>query len=108
MSTAIRPPVASVPLSSKRASEEDVLAALLGENLSTKKAPGTEDTVDDLAEIVMRTAFDVRGLTAKQIGQLLADGNDLRRFQNALVTIVAPAITDRTSAANDWKRQLPT
>jgi hypothetical protein len=45
----------------------------------------------------MGTAFDVRGLTAKQIGQLLADGHDLRRFKNALVTIVAglPAITDQ-------------
>jgi hypothetical protein len=77
--------------------EEDVLAALLGEQLSTKKAPATDDTVDDLAEIVMRTAFDVRGLTAKQIGQLLADGHDLRRFKNALVPIVAglPAITDQ-------------
>jgi hypothetical protein len=78
-------------------SEENVLAALLGENLSTKKAPATDDTVDDLAEIVMRTAFDVRGLTAKQIGQLLADGHDPRRFKNALVPIVAglPAITDQ-------------
>jgi hypothetical protein len=65
-----------------------------GENLSTKNAPATDDTVDDLAD-VMRTAFDVRGLTAKQIGQLLADGHDLRRFKNALVPVVAglPAIT---------------
>src|SRR5262249_2138659 len=78
-------------------SEEDFLAALLGEHASSTKAPGTADTVDDLVEIVMRTAFDVRGLTAKQIAQLLADGHDLRRFKNALVPIVAglPAITDQ-------------
>jgi hypothetical protein len=44
----------------------------------------------------MTTAFDVRGLTAQQIGQLLADGHDLRRFKNALVPMVKslPPISD--------------
>jgi hypothetical protein len=56
-------------------SEEDVLAALLADNVRTKNAPATADTVDELAEIVMRTAFDVRALTAKQIAQLLVSRN---------------------------------
>lgn len=104
-------------------SEADVFDALLG-NRVVKKAPRPEDTVDDLAEIVMTTAFDVRALTAKQIGELLGDGHDLRRFKNALVPIAAtlPSITDpaerrkrleaaATDALKAWKKykkSLPT
>ena len=76
-------------------SEADVFDALLVGTVA-QKAPDTADGVDDLAEIVMTTTFDVSRLTAQQIATLLGDGHDLRRFKNALIPIVAslPPISD--------------
>jgi len=52
--------------------------------------------VDDLAEVIVATNFDVSRLSAKQIAELLADGKDLRRFKTALIPFAAsiPAIGD--------------
>lgn len=97
-------------------SEAEVFDALLSGTLA-RRAPTPQDTVDDLAEVVMTTAFDVRALTAQQIADLLGDGHDLRRFKSALVPVAAslPAITDSSerrkrleATANDvlkeWKK----
>jgi hypothetical protein len=51
--------------------------------------PGPDDVVEDLMELVMTTAFDVRRLTPRQIADLQKDGKDLRAFKNALVPIAA-------------------
>jgi hypothetical protein len=76
-------------------SDADVFDALLSGRVS-RPMPAADDVVDDLAEVVMTTAFDVRRLTAQQIADLLANGHDLRRFKNALVPFAAtlPSITD--------------
>jgi hypothetical protein len=103
-------------------SAADVFDALLGGTIA-HKAPATADGVEDLAEIVMTTTFDVRRLNAQQIGALLGDGHDLRRFKNALIPILAslPPMSDvaerrkRLEAAardvvQDWekyKKSLP-
>jgi hypothetical protein len=47
------------------------------------------DLTDYLAEIVMTTLLDVSRLTADQIAGLQKDGNDLRRFKNAVASIAA-------------------
>jgi hypothetical protein len=75
--------------------QEDMFEELIGKPAS-KGAPPMDHTVDELAEIVMTTSFDVRKLSAKQIAILLSDGNDLRRFKDALIPIAAgiPAIKD--------------
>jgi hypothetical protein len=76
-------------------SEADIFEALLGGRIA-REAPPAADTVDELSQIVMTTAFDVSRLSAKQIATLLADGHDLRRFKNALIPIAAslPPISD--------------
>lgn len=76
-------------------SAADVFDALLNSR-TAPQPPTTQDSVDDLAQIVMTTAFDVSRLTPRQIADLVADGHDLRRFKNALVPIVAslPRMTD--------------
>jgi hypothetical protein len=75
--------------------EEDIFDQLIGRTVPDRTS-STNDTVDDLAEIVMTTNFDVSALTPKQIAQLLADGKDLRKFKNALTPIAAsiPPIKD--------------
>lgn len=74
--------------------QEDVFQELIGN--VREGTPPAADTVDDLAELVMATNFDVSRLSARQIADLLADGKDLRRFKNALVPIAAsiPPISD--------------
>jgi hypothetical protein len=76
-------------------SESEVFDALLS-GKTARRAPGADATVDDLAEVVMTAGFDVRGLKAQQIADLLNNGHDLRQFKNALVPLAAtlPTITD--------------
>lgn len=101
---------------------DDIFDELIGKH-TPNPAPTTADVVDDLAEIVLSTNFDVRKLSAKQIAELLADGKDLRQFKNALLPVAAslPEIRDpderakrlQTAAAEigaEWekyKKKLP-
>jgi hypothetical protein len=75
---------------------EDIFNELIGKT-DPVAPPADADTVDHLAEIVIGTNFDVSRLSVKQIATLLADGNDLRRFKNALAPIAAsiPKIRDQ-------------
>jgi hypothetical protein len=65
--------------------EDEIFEYLIGQNSPTNYVPGPDDTVDDLAEIVITTNFDVSQLSPRQVADLLADGKDLRRFKDALV-----------------------
>lgn len=69
-------------------SEVDIFEDLIGHS-APRRTTSPEDNVDDLAEIVMTTSFDMSKFSPKQIAELLADGKDLRRFKNALVPIAA-------------------
>jgi hypothetical protein len=84
-------------------SEDDIFEDLIGRT-NPLRTPSAEDTLDDLAEIVMTTSFDVSKLTPKNISELLSDGKDLRRFKDALIPIAAriPPIRD----AEERKRRL--
>ncbi|MGC2194514.1 MAG: hypothetical protein WA628_07550 [Terriglobales bacterium] len=75
--------------------KKDIFNELIGEP-TPNQPPTIDDTVDDLAEVVLSTNFDVSKLSAKQIAELLADGKDLRRFKEALMPVAAtiPAIRD--------------
>jgi hypothetical protein len=68
--------------------EEDIFENLIG-RIVPQRVFSAGDNVDDLAEIVMTTSFDVSKLSPKQIADLLSDGKDLRKFKNALVPIAA-------------------
>jgi hypothetical protein len=68
--------------------EDDVFDELIGKPAVDHEL-SLDDTVDDLAEIVMATNFDLSKLSAKQIADLLADGKDLRRFKNELLSVAA-------------------
>lgn len=83
--------------------EDDIFEELIGRTVA-ERAQSPEDQVDDLAEIVMTTSFDVSKLSPKQIADLLSDGKDLRRFKNALLPIAAtiPPIRD----AEERKKRL--
>jgi len=72
---------------------EDIFNELIGKPVAPAAADGT---VDHLAEIVIGTNFDVSKLSIKEIAALLADGDDLGRFKNALTPIAAsiPTIRD--------------
>ncbi len=96
--------------------EDDIFEELIGKP-ATHHHPTPDDTLDDLAEVVMATNFDVNKLSAKQIAGLLSDGKDLRRFKDELIPIAAsiPTIRDpkeraqRLKAAGDevsekWKK----
>jgi hypothetical protein len=74
---------------------DDIFKELIGEP-NPSQPPTTDDTIDDLAEIVVATNFDVSRLSVEQIAELLADGKDLRRFKTALLPVAAgiPAIRD--------------
>jgi len=75
------------------ATTEGVFEELVGLRKSASESD-LSDKVDDLAEIVMHSFFDVSKLTAQNIADLLKDGKDLRRFKNALIPIAKsiPAI----------------
>jgi hypothetical protein len=75
--------------------EEDIFDELIGGG-PRSQLPSRDDIVDDLAEIVMSTNFDVSALSPKQIADLLSDGKGLRNFKDALIPIAAsiPPIRD--------------
>lgn len=77
------------------AHEDEVFDELLG-HPRRRAEPPTAENADELAEVVMTTAFDVSKLSARQIADLLNDGNDLRRFKDKLMPIAArmPGIQD--------------
>jgi hypothetical protein len=77
------------------AHEDEVFDVLLGRPRQSR-LPAATETADQLAEVVMTTAFDVRKLSARQIADLLKDGKDLRRFKDRLMPIAArmPEIQD--------------
>jgi hypothetical protein len=81
---------------------EDIFNALIGEP-SPSQPPTAVGVVDDLAEVVMATNFDVSRLSAKQIAELLADGKDLRRFKTALIPIAASIPTIRDSKEREQR-----
>ena len=74
--------------------EEAVLGNILGQAPRNVQpaAPQTE-MVDELAQVVMLTKFDLSRLSAEQIAELQKDGKDLRRFKNDLLKI-AQSIPD--------------
>jgi hypothetical protein len=59
--------------------------------------------VDELAAIYMTTYFDVSRLTVEQIANLQKDGQDLRRFRQAIVPI-AESIPDIPDVQERRKR----
>jgi hypothetical protein len=63
-----------------------VFEALLG-NVLPVPPSNRDEVVDNLAEVVIRTTFDVSRFSAKQIAALLKDGRDLRQFKSALTSI---------------------
>src|SRR5216684_1609008 len=75
--------------------EEVIFEELIGKPAANDR-PTPDEIVEDLAEIVLATQFDVRKLSAKQIADLLSDGKDLRRFKNELMPLAAsiPEIKD--------------
>jgi hypothetical protein len=78
--------------------EEAVLNNLLRHNAKPTGASGVDkdaELVDELAEIVMTTAFDLKRLSAEQILELIKEGKDLRQFKQGLIPIVRiPNIPD--------------
>lgn len=83
--------------------EEAIFEELIGRPIA-RRTRSVDDTVDDLAVIVMTTNFDVSKLSPKQIAELVSDGKDLRKFKDALIPIAAsiPPIRD----AEERKRRL--
>lgn len=93
-------------------SENDIFDALIGRSPHNEKMP-VDQTVGELAEIVLTTNFNVRALTPRQIADLLSDGKDLRRFKNALLPIAATIppirnVSERKKRLEDAAREIIT
>jgi hypothetical protein len=75
--------------------DEDVFASLLPD-IAVPAAPSREGLTEDLVEIVITRTFDVSQLSAKDIADLLKNGQDLRRFKDKVAEIAAqiPDIPD--------------
>jgi hypothetical protein len=82
--------------------EEQVFENLLRDGV-VGTAPPRADLVDDLAEIVLTTLFDVNRLTVDQIAELQKDGKDLRRFKDVIAPVAAQ-IPDIGSSDERWRR----
>jgi hypothetical protein len=84
--------------------EDDTFEELIGKP-AAHRDPTPDDTLDDLAEVVMATNFDVSRLSAKQIADLLSDGKDLRKFKDELIPIAAsiPTIKEPKERAQRLK-----
>jgi hypothetical protein len=50
--------------------------------------PDRQHTVHQLAQLVMTTAFDVSQFSARDIANIIRDGNDLRRWKKAIKRVV--------------------
>jgi|SoiMethySBSTD1v2_1073268.scaffolds.fasta_scaffold78835_3 hypothetical protein len=79
----------------------EVLDLLLG-RYSERKDASVDEKVDELAEVVMTTFFDLDKLTAAQIAELQKEGKDLRAFKNSLVPF-AEELTDPADPARRAK-----
>jgi hypothetical protein len=66
--------------------EDEVFARLVGIGKGDKDTTAAEK-VDDLAEMVMTTCFDLDKLGAKEIGELARNGQDLRAFKTKILPI---------------------
>lgn len=86
--------------------EEEVLNRIVGLPGTKKDTPGAEK-VDELAQIMMTTCFNLERLSAEQIAELIKDGKDLRAFKNALVPIAEsiPEILDKTEREKKLKQK---
>jgi hypothetical protein len=80
----------------------EVLDLLLGRYSPTKKA-SVDEKVDELAEVIMTTFFDLDKLTAEQIAELQKDGKDLRAFKDSLAPY-AEHLTDPEDPVEREKR----
>jgi hypothetical protein len=66
--------------------EDEVFARLVGAG-AKRRDSSTAEKVDELAELVMTTCFDLDKLDPAQIGELVSNGLDLRAFKTALIPI---------------------
>jgi hypothetical protein len=66
--------------------EDEVLARLIGAG-AQRRDSSTAEKVEELAELVMTTCFDLDKLSPAQIGELVSNGHDLRAFKTALIPI---------------------
>jgi len=84
--------------------ENEVLDTLLGRRTAKTEA-SVDEKVDELAEIVMTTCFDLNRLDAEQIAELIKEGKDLRSFKNALVPFAEelPDLADPTQREKRFK-----
>lgn len=75
--------------------EEEVFVRLIGGDGQPKESAKANAT-DELAQLVMTNHFDLTKLSAKQIGQLVSDGKDLRSFKAEISQIAEtlPEIVD--------------
>jgi hypothetical protein len=80
----------------------EVLDLLLGRYPERKDAT-VDEKVDELAEVVMTTFFDLDKLTAEQIAELQKEGKDLQAFKNSLVPY-AEELPDLADPATRAKR----
>ena len=76
--------------------EAAVIDRLLGPPESQLQRRVTSPSADELAQLVVFTAFDVSELSPQTIAELIADGKDLRRFKQRAGELAAtiPAIPD--------------
>jgi hypothetical protein len=76
---------------------------LLLDRYHERKDASVDEKVDELAEVVMTTFFDLDKLTAEQIAELQKEGKDLRAFKNSLVPF-AEELPDLADPATRAKR----
>lgn len=79
--------------------EEQLLNNLLRRGRKSTLPPQVDknaELADEVLELVLTTRFDVSGLTADNVAELIKEGKDLSQFKQALVPIVAsiPDIRD--------------
>ena len=86
--------------------EEEVFARLARTGEASKETSAAEK-VDELAELVMTSCFNLNKLSAKDIGELSKNGKDLRAFKTALVPIAEsiPEILDRSEREKKLKEK---
>jgi uncharacterized protein YjiS (DUF1127 family) len=75
---------------------DDIIERLLAEVAPAPLPRSVDDSVDDIAEVVITATFDVSRFSAQDIANLQRDGKDLRRFKDALLPIAqsVPVMAD--------------
>jgi hypothetical protein len=87
-------------------SEDEVFNSLL--NLGeTKNTPSDADKVEELAQVVIQTKFDVSQLNVAQIAELHKEGKSLMAFKKALLPIASqiPHIEDAEERQRQFRRK---